>query len=722
MILTKLEVKHFGKWKDFTLDLSGGVNVILGRNEAGKSTLCAFLYAMFFGLPNESKKLGIRQDWRKRYLPWSGGAMEGTLHFQADGRSYVLSRKLGKMRKGDKVSLKDGITWEEVSDIAPDEIGRHFFGLGAEAFLRTMFIGQMGTVIASGADDEILKRLANLHQSGEEDISYQKVSELLEKAKHELISKSEKTGILPKLEQDIERLEQELAEEESLMRQYRDDIVQRAQQKEQAEKLLQEQKQWTEQKALAKQHGRFCAAQKNAAEKERLTKRKEENAAKISAQQDKLQSIREKEKKFSSFADFTQADLLGLAQAEEEREKTLEKIAQAEQKQKELAEMEQKKKEQTGRLPRGVNLPMLLIAAAVAVMGIVFGLMASPILFVLLPISVLLGAVAFLGLKERKQQKEELAALEKALEMLQREESVGETQALSQQLERLNQKLDAALKPVGAANVREFTAILEEKQKLKQEERNAETELAFLTEADQQIEEDLKRMQPMEETEDFSPQAVSYSGPAEEELDLLLSQNHEKQLEIQRLIESAGFRLDHVFSQMRSADIILSELEQKKEEKEHFLFQYNALCVAQECMEESYLELKQDFAPVLNRRVGEILSTLTDGKYEELKIADDYKIMLKEQESGQIVSAEYLSGGTYDILYFALRLGITQVIFSDKIPLLVLDDAFLQMDDVRAQKAADFTKNNLSAEQILYFTCHESQADLFGNNKNRIMI
>ena len=126
--------------------------------------------------------------------------------------------------------------------------------------------------------------------------------------------------------------------------------------------------------------------------------------------------------------------------------------------------------------------------------------------------------------------------------------------------------------------------------------------------------------------------------------------------------------------------------------------------------------------PLLNRRVGEILSTLTDGKYEELKIADDYKIMLKEQESGQIVSAEYLSGGTYDILYFALRLGITQVIFSDKIPLLVLDDAFLQMDDVRAQKAADFTKNNLSAEQILYFTCHESQADLFRNNKNRIMI
>ena len=96
--------------------------------------------------------------------------------------------------------------------------------------------------------------------------------------------------------------------------------------------------------------------------------------------------------------------------------------------------------------------------------------------------------------------------------------------------------------------------------------------------------------------------------------------------------------------------------------------------------------------------------------------------MLREQEGGQIVSAEYLSGGTYDVLYFALRLAIAQVLFPGGIPLLILDDAFLQLDDARAAAAATFLLESSGAEQILYFTCHKSQGCLFGDGSNHILL
>ena len=242
-----------------------------------------------------------------------------------------------------------------------------------------------------------------------------------------------------------------------------------------------------------------------------------------------------------------------------------------------------------------------------------------------------------------------------------------------------------------------------------------------MTEADKQLEEDLRQL-PRHQEEEFPPEVIAYSGPAEGELDAAFAENHRRQMEAQRACADASHRVESAFSGVRSADVIASELEQKKERLRQCRSHYDALCMAQKVMEESYLEIKKDFAPALNERTGEILSTLTDGKYNELKISDDYKVMLREQEGGQIVSADYLSGGTYDVLYFALRLAIAQALFSGGIPLLMLDDAFLQLDDARAAAAAEFLRNSSGAEQILYFTCHESQGSLFGEGSNHIIL
>ena len=51
MIIEKLNIKAFGRLRDYELELSPGVNIIEGENESGKSTLCAFIKFIFYGIP-----------------------------------------------------------------------------------------------------------------------------------------------------------------------------------------------------------------------------------------------------------------------------------------------------------------------------------------------------------------------------------------------------------------------------------------------------------------------------------------------------------------------------------------------------------------------------------------------------------------------------------------------------------------------------------------------
>lgn len=721
MIITKVEVEQFGKWKNFTLDFTGGVNVIEGHNEAGKSTLCAFIFAVFYGLPNESKKLGIREDVRKRYLPWDGGAMSGSIHFTSDGRSYVLSRKLGKTRRGDKVSLKDGETWEEITDIAPEEIGSAFLGIGEEGFLKTLFISQLGTAIAPGGDDEILKRLSNLKQSGDEDTSYQAAAAALQKAQFELLSKSEKAGMIPRLEQESAELERELNEAKRLSGRFREDILAQTRLTQESERLSQEAKALTAQKQLAREHVRYKAACKAEEEKRRLDRRLEENAHRIEEQKRELQKSRENLKNFQTVEHITQEKLLELAQLEKDLAGRRERAEAHDAKKARLAELEQKYEEQKGKKQGGINIFMLVVACIVAAMGVGFGIFASPVLLFLLPVGALLGVVSFIGRIGGREQKDAVAELEQAINVLRSEVESEKTDADAARMKECESELTAALSAAGAADLPELARRMEEWQTCRRELKEAENRLSLLTEAGKQLEEDARRF-PQQQAEVFPPEVIAYSGLQETELDAALAENHRKQLEAQRACADASHRVASAFSGVRSADVIASELEQKEERLRQCRSHYGALCMAQKVMEESYLEIKKDFAPALNERTGKILSMLTNGKYNELKIADDYKVMLREQEGGQVVSAEYLSGGTYDVLYFALRLAIAQVLFPGGIPLLILDDAFLQLDDARAAAAATFLLESSGAEQILYFTCHKSQGSLFGDGSNHILL
>lgn len=722
MTITKIEVDSFGKWNNFTLDFSENVNVILGQNEAGKSTICAFLYMMFYGLPSESKKLGIREDWRKRYLPWSGSAMSGTIYFNEGGRSFVLSRKLGKTRRGDKVLLRDASTWEEITDISPDEIGRSFLGIGEEAFLKTLFISQSAAISVSTHEDEILKKLSNLRQSGDEDISYQTVSSAISKAKYELISKNEKAGLLPRLQQKETELEQEVAAVNRLSEQFKNDVLKQASLKQESAELDKEAVDLEEKKKTAKEHERYLAFENTRQERNKLLKRKNENTEKQKARRDRLSDLKKQMESYMTLHTFSRQSVLELSETERLLKGKEVKLKQVSEKKQDLSNLAAEREQEAKKIRLGINIPMIVVAAVVACLGVCFGILLSPVLFLLLPVSILLMVVACLGRKEQKIHKLRLQELDRAIAALHLEIETMDEAALTDEMHQLKQNLKEAFQTAGVGSVQELSQAIEQRQKIQAESEATAKELVLLEETQKQVEADLKQLPEQEPAETFNEKAICFAGESVEKIDALISENHRRQLVNRTALEETTHHINIAFSGTRSTDVILTELADVRDKIEQYEHYYQALCLAEETMEKSYLQLKQDFAPLLNDCVGAVLTELTEGKYSEIKVSDDYKMMLRDKESGEIVSAEYLSSGAYDVLYLALRFGIIRTILPDRHPFLILDDAFLQLDDRRAKLAADFLQKACSGGQVLYFTCHESQVSLFSEDCNKIIL
>ena len=57
MNILKLKINSYGKLKDKEINLKEGINLIHGKNEAGKSTLINFIISSFYGISkNKGKK------------------------------------------------------------------------------------------------------------------------------------------------------------------------------------------------------------------------------------------------------------------------------------------------------------------------------------------------------------------------------------------------------------------------------------------------------------------------------------------------------------------------------------------------------------------------------------------------------------------------------------------------------------------------------------------
>lgn len=210
MIIKRIFISAFGGIKDLSINLSSGMNIIYGKNEAGKSSTQAFIKAMFYGFT--SNKQSIRDNDRKRYIPWDSDSMNGELIIEDEKKTeYLIKRSFARTKKNDTSVVLNSISGAQAKNIDELEPGINIFGLGCEAFEKTLFIKQLESKVSRDNEDEIMTKLSNLSQSGDEEISFHKSKEALEQALKS-ITNNRKSGKIDIEKHKLYNLTQEKSE------------------------------------------------------------------------------------------------------------------------------------------------------------------------------------------------------------------------------------------------------------------------------------------------------------------------------------------------------------------------------------------------------------------------------------------------------------------------------------------------------------------------------
>lgn len=217
MRIEKLDIKGFGKFQNRTFMPDVGMNVIYGSNEAGKTTLQAFIRAMLFGLRNRRSKDGVLPAI-KRYKPWQQGYYGGILEYSLDdGQRFCVARNF----ENNTITLLDAYDNSIIADFpAGRDEGPRFaeqhLGLTESCFERTAFIGQMRSALNAEDRKIVSERLINLRQSGDEEISVRRAIKALKEAQLSHVGSERTTtrplNLLEARLADAMRREQELTE------------------------------------------------------------------------------------------------------------------------------------------------------------------------------------------------------------------------------------------------------------------------------------------------------------------------------------------------------------------------------------------------------------------------------------------------------------------------------------------------------------------------------
>lgn len=210
MRLLSCHVDNFGKLSDFSMDFLEGINVINASNAWGKSTLAAFLKAMFYGL--ESKKSAKTFDKERNiYRPWQGGSFGGELDFEIEGKKYRVSRSFGKTEKYDEFHLYDLSTNLECDDFS-SELGLELFDLDSESFRKSIFIAQNDC--ASETSDGINAKLGNIGENASDINRFEQANKQLKLIMNQL-TPDRVTGSIKRRKNLITQMKEEIRDLEA---------------------------------------------------------------------------------------------------------------------------------------------------------------------------------------------------------------------------------------------------------------------------------------------------------------------------------------------------------------------------------------------------------------------------------------------------------------------------------------------------------------------------
>ena len=220
MRINKLKINAYGKLKDKEINFENNINIIYGKNEAGKSTLLNFISNCFYGISKNKKGKDI-SDF-ERYMPWAGEDFSGKMEYELDNQEkFEIFRDFRK--KNPKIFN------EEMEDISKEfnidkNKGNEFFyeqtKVDEALFLSTVVVNQQGVKLEKQQQNVLIQKIANLVGTGEDNVSFKRAMDRMDRRRLDEIgtdrSRERPINIVTKRIDELEKEKQELEKYENI--------------------------------------------------------------------------------------------------------------------------------------------------------------------------------------------------------------------------------------------------------------------------------------------------------------------------------------------------------------------------------------------------------------------------------------------------------------------------------------------------------------------------
>ena len=687
----------FGKLENETLTLKPGMNVIAAPNEWGKSTWCAFLAAMLYGLDTRAKSTKTNLADKQRYQPWSGSPMFGRLELNWQGRDVTIERStqgripLGKFRAWE---TENGL---EIPELTAENCGEKLLGVERSVFTRTALIRFREMDVTE--DEALRRRLNNLVTTGDDNPEMDRLAGEIRLLRNKI--RYHKSGLLPAAQLEGERLRDALRQRELLDAQCSS-----------LQGQLDALEDW---RAALENHARCLAWEDFCTAREKLKQAREtyeKTRQSYESLRDRCQNLPSREKTREILSRLHQL-LLRQAELREELESRSvpEEPGELPGQFAGLSEEEALNQARTdGRKFEGLQkkrwyflLPGLLAAVCAPALlrpcpEYATALICAGSAWMLAAAIVLLWRrnragklIRFYG-SGNTADWESLARhyghqlyLHSAQAAVDREEERRgrmRMEALEESLKKMTSGREPEVFRRRLEQILETWESLDESRRRMEEARRSEEILS-----------DLGREVPEPEIPD--------------KLELTARETEQQLAETSARKNHLGQQLGRLRGKLEilgSRESLEMQLKIQEERIMHLEKHFLALTLAQETLTEATEELQRRFAPQIAAGARTRMGKLTGGRYDRLNLRRDFSILAGTEGEGELRSSHWRSDGTVDQLNLAVRLAVAETLIP-QVP-LILDDALVRFDDLRLEQAMALLKEEARHRQVILFTCH----------------
>lgn len=634
MMIKKLDAT-FGKLEGESLELHDGLNVISAPNESGKSTWCAFVRAMLYGVDSsERQKAGFLPD-KMRFAPWSGSAMQGSMQLESGGRDITITRTTktasAPMREFSAVYTGTSVSVEGLNG---NNAGEVLTGVSRDVFRRSAFVEQGKVAVTHSA--ELEKRISAIVSSGDEDCSFTEADGRLRQWQRK--RRFNRHGRLPELEDELSHKKQLLAE-----------LSDAAQQRENMAAELERAKQECER-----------------IEAEVIESRKvvrKEALSSLQGVRNEVNAATERHDKAAERRDSCRAALCACAIGERKPEE-----AKAEVKTDLENSMKLKERSERKSSPVLAIILMILCGALVAAGFLLPDLMIHA--FVAAAVALAAGIALFIRASRRKTENYEAA----------------------KQRRKILAKYKAESEDDIAASIDEYLELYKNYAEAQRAEKESAEALAVVRHRQEQAES--KTLTQLDFTGGDNQAA---------QLSRRLTEARAKCSRISAQMAEHSGRL----AAMGDPLVLGSEISRMEAEYAEISAEYDAIALAIDTMRKADEDIQSRFSPALGKLAAEYMQFVTDGKYDGVMLDRDFSATVHEAGGNVPRNAEYLSAGTLDLMYLAVRLAVCSLALPESANCpLIIDDALVNFDADRRRQAMALLEKIAQERQVILFACN----------------